>query len=323
MRNFSEQQIVGGSVLPPIPGSKFDNFNDLIDKYYALLFFTLKDGITYSTDRRGILAKVIVQDNGFVNYVQPSIGKWDYTDEKYQRLVSPEFVLYLFNNLCMSESLYRINELAEPIQLSSNQQLYPNGIDLDEFNVSKIISLYEQYAEEYFKYQNGQPNNYSEIPRSKIDFVNLAYSLIEKVTKFAKDYVDHQMMVIKATELKQDLENGVISYEDLTEEQQNLVDDEYYDEVCDMDSYNMNYYLSLGFLNNSIRNHAIEEIYKRQNKVSNLVETKENSLALKQIYDDPISVELDYDDENEYTANIDYKGAKEFELGNNIKLERK
>ena len=155
MRNFNESSIIGGNELDK--GSKFDSFNLLIDRYYALLFFTLgKSGITYSTGRNGILAKVRFEERGFINYVQPCIGKWNYKDPKYQRSVSPDFVLYLFNNLCMAESLYRINELSEPIQLNSSQQIIPDGIDLDEFSVSNVIKMHEEYQEEYFKSQNGQ-----------------------------------------------------------------------------------------------------------------------------------------------------------------------
>lgn len=321
MRNFNESTVVGGIIkaVPPILGSKFDNFNDLIDKYYALLFFTLaKSGITYSTGRNAILAQVRLQENGFVNYVQPCIGKWDYDDEKYQRLVSPEFVLYLFNNLCMSESLYRINELVEPVQLSDSKQLYPNGIDLSEFSVSSILTLHEEYANEHFKYKTGQPNNYSEIPSSKITCVNLLYSLIERVTKFSKKYVEHQMLVIKANDLKQDLANNVISEDELSEEQQNLIDDECYNDEY-TEEYCPNYYLSLGCFNNIVRNQALEQIYKRQEKLNKLSEmSEEEVLALTQHYNDPIIVTYDY----EYEAEIDYKNAKEFERGDYLKLER-
>lgn len=325
MRNFNESTIVGGMVnsLPPILGSKFDNFNDLIDKYYALLFFTLvKSGITYSTEINAILAQVKIQENGFVNYVQPCIGKWDYTDKKYQRLVSPEFVLYIFNNLCMSESLYRINELAEPIQLSETKQLYPIGIDLSEFSVSNIITLHEKYANEYFKYQNGEPNDYMNIPSEKIAFVNLAYSLIERVTKFSKEYVEYQMLVIKASELRQDLAQDKISYDELSEEQQNLIDDECYNEEY-IAEYCPNHYLSLGCFNNFVRKEVLKQLYKQQEKIKKLNETsKGNNPALMEGYNDPIIVVEDYDGEDEYEAHIDYKNAKEFEYGNDLKLER-
>ena len=319
MKNFNEISVIGGEKF--LPGSKFDDFNQLIDRYYAMLFFTLtKSGITYSTGRNGILAKVKVEEKGFVNYVQPCIGKWNYNNPKYQRFVSPEFVLYLFNNYCMANCLCEINKLSEPVQINSTQQIIPDGIDLDEFSVNHIIQMYEQYANEYYKSQNEQPNYYSQIPQSNIAFVNLAYSLIERVTKFSKSYVEHQMKVIKADELRQDLKDGIISYDELTEEQTDLLHDDYY--TGEYDYSNSNNYLSLGSFNNNIRNHAIKQIFVRQEKLRKLKKNaKDEDLSTMEVYNDPISISSDY--YGKYEAEIDYKNAKEFDYGDDPKLERR
>lgn len=316
MKNFNTIDIIGG--VPNIPGSKFDNYQDLIDKYYALLFFSLtKNGITYSTNRNARLAQVKTCENGFINYVQPSIGKWDYENQKYQRFVSPEFVLYLFNNICMAESLYEINALAESIRLGKNQTLYPNGIDLNEFNVGNIIKLHESYAEEFFKYQNGYPNDYLNIPKSKIVLVNLFYSLVEQVTKFSEKYVKYQMQLIRKMNLKEDLKAERIDYEDLSEKDKELVHDDYYTEEYDWD--NPNVYLSLGCFNNSIRKKAVEALYKRQQK--NCSQDKQDVAKLQEVRD-PILIREDDESEMGYRAKIDYMNAKEFEQGNDLKLER-
>lgn len=318
MRNFNESSIIGGEELNP--GSKFDSFNMLIDRYYALLFFTLaKSGITYSTGRNGALARVRFEEKGFVNYVQPCTGKWNYNDPKYQRVVSPDFVLYLFNNICMAESLYRINELSEPIQINGREQVIPEGIDLNEFSVSNIIKLHEEYEEEYFKYKNGQPNYYEQISKSNLAFINLSYSLLERVTKYSREFAEHQVMVAKATELKQDVENGAIDYYKLNEKEQELVDESYYSGEFDACP---EYYLSLGYFNNCIRKHALEQIYSQKKKMDKLKgAVSPNELETLGVYDDPIAVEYDGYDELEGT--IDYANAKEFEYGNSPKIERR
>ena len=86
MASFNSLSIIGGTY--DNLGCKFDNFETLINSYFSLLFDTLTKGsIVYSTGRNGILAKVELDPSkgGFVNYVQSSIGKWNYSDPKYQR----------------------------------------------------------------------------------------------------------------------------------------------------------------------------------------------------------------------------------------------
>ena len=312
MRNFYDREIIGD---PPIyDGSKFDNIDLLIDSYYALLFFALEDGIAYSTERNGIIAKVKVEARGFINYVQPCIGKWDYKNPKYQRNVSPDFVLYLFNNICMEESFYRINQLSlKKFSVTNESDLEDfndnNEIDLDNFTVNNIIKKHQEYQEEYFKLQNGQPNYYNKIEKEWLKFINLSYVLIEKVFKYSKEFADHQLVAAKAHELRQNVENGVIDYNQLDELEQKLVDidinygDDYYEE----------YSLRLGCFNNCIRSHAIAELYKLQEK---------STVTDNIVYDDPVFV-ISHDSEGtDLEVIIDYTGAKEFEKSNEISKKK-
>lgn len=281
MKSFNESHIIGGSL--EFPGSKFDNFNLLIDRYYALLFFELlRNGITYSTGRNGILAKVKFENRGFVNYVQPCIGQWDYENVQFQRLVSPDFVIYLFNNLCMAESLYRINELVNPV-------------NLDEFSVSFVINMHEKYENEYFKLRMGQPNCYDQISESRVAQINLAYSLLERITKYSKDYAEHQIKVEEANKIKKDIKNGVLTYDILTAKQSELIDNY----VDDYESDPV-HYLSLGCFNNYIRNKALQQLYVRQ--------------GAEYVFNDPIIVYEDFDAESEYDVKINYENAPEFDI---------
>lgn len=280
MKNFNESQIIGGNL--EFPGSKFDNFNLLIDRYYALLFFELlRNGITYSTGRNGILAKVKFENRGFVNYVQPCIGQWDYENTHFQRLVSPDFVIYLFNNLCMAESLYRINKLSNPV-------------DLNEFSVSFVINMHEKYADEYFKLSMGQPNCYDKISESRIAQINLAYSLLEKITKYSKDFAEHQIKVEMAKKIRKDIKNGILTYATLSDKQSELIDN--YVDDYESDSV---HYLSLGCFNNYIRNKALHQLYIHQ--------------GTEYDFNDPIIVYEEFDAESEYDVKINYENAPEFD----------
>ena len=318
MRNFNESHIVGGSMSHP--GSKFDSFDLLFERYMALLFFTImKSGISYSTERNGVLAKVRFEERGFVNYVQPCMGKWDYDDPKYQRLVSPDFVLFLFNNTCMAESLYRINELVEPIWLDDRNRIFPEGIDLDEFSVKSIIEDHEEYMEEYFKFQNGIPNYYEQIPKGKIKLIELLYSLLEKVAKYSKDYAEHHSECMLVKQIKENLEKGILSYDDLTENQRDLLSNETYNGTYESCPH---FYLSLGYFNENIKEHVLTELYKmyqQKKQQKNHLQCSETS------YDDPIIAYEDYYGEYMcgFNVKIDYENAKEFDYENNPKIKMK
>lgn len=325
MRNFNDSSVIGGTTFTP--GSKFDNFDLLIDRYYALLFYALTEGgITYNTRRNGVLSKVRLEVNGFVNYVQPMIGKWDYDDPKYKRLVSPDFVLYLFNNLCMAESLLRINSLVEPIKISQTEHIFHEGIDLNNFSLKGIIETYGEYAEEYYKYKNGHSNNYEKIPKTKLAFINYTYQLIERVTNYSSEFFHHQLAVAEANKLRHEIETGILSYEELSDEQQELAYNSYYSgeyESCP------EFYMSLGCFNNNVRNYALKELYKEQEKLRKVrLTSKEVDLEKLGIYDNPIILseyaEITGDlAEPEVEVQIDFTGAKEFEHNNTQQKEKK
>ena len=143
MRNYNEINIIGGEDFAL--GSIFDNFDLLFEKYCQILFYALdKGGITYSTNRNGLLAKTMVGENGFVNYVQSSIGKWDFDNEKLKRNVSPDFVLYLFNNMCLSYFFNQINFLGEPTKMQNANYCIKKGVDLNIYKDDNIIKKYEK-----------------------------------------------------------------------------------------------------------------------------------------------------------------------------------
>lgn len=50
------------------------------------------------------------------------------------------------------------------------------------------------------------------IKQDWLTFINLSYALIERVIKYFKEFVDHQLVSAKARELRQCVENNVIDY---------------------------------------------------------------------------------------------------------------
>ena len=311
MRNYNTHDIVNLS--------KFDNFELLKNRYFALLFYTLTTGgITYSTGRNGVLAQVKIDERGFINYVQPCIGKWNFKNTKYQRRVSPDFVLYLFNNHCLTECLFRINELSEPIQVNSSYKIELQGIDIEKFSIAEIIKKYELIETEEYKYKNGLPNNYNSFSPVEIQITKLFYSLIERVIIYSREFAEHYAKTIRAKELRSEIDNGTIEYDNLTEEEQDLVRDDY-DYPDDPDN---DYFLTLGRLNDKINIHAAKALIRKFRKMKKLKVTSEELSSLD-MYDDPISADYyndewsdNNDDDDEYTdetsLKIDYTNAKEF-----------
>lgn len=310
MASFNSLDIIGG--IYDNLGCEFDNFETLINSYFSLLFDTLtKSAIVYSTRRNGILAKVELDASkgGFVNYVQSSIGKWDYSDPKYQRNVSPEFVLYLFDNLSMNIAYNIVNGrndyFNEPMKFNSNNQSV-EGVFIRDLSMAGIIELHEKHMGEYAKKINGEPNKYDQIKPIEVVTVRTLYELIGSVCKLSKEFWDFQKNLERAEELRAKVESGKIEFESLNEEEEKL----YYNFYPDED-----YYLSLGILNNSIRQQAAQELKKKYKQKRNL-ERQGKTLPGITSYDDPISISP-YDETGEYYGEsdfvvIDYSNAKEF-----------
>lgn len=85
-----------------VTSSVYDNIDLLVRRYFQLLFFAFShherySGLEYMTMRNGLFARIVLEEDGFVNYVQADFGKWDFNDPKYRRKVSPNFVLHIFN----------------------------------------------------------------------------------------------------------------------------------------------------------------------------------------------------------------------------------
>ena len=313
MENFYTTRIIGGTY--DNKGCEFDNFETLINSYFSLLFDTLtKDGITYSTGRNGTLAKVELDTNkgGFINYVQPSIGQWDYNNPKYQRIVSPEFVLYLFNNLCLLETYEKVNFRSktwnEKMKFNSQNQSI-NGVFFKDLSMSSIIELHKYHQEEKLKKHNGLPNKFDQIKTNEIYTVDTLYNLIGAVVEYAKDFYDFNIKLKRAEQLRTEEKAGKIDFETLSEQDQELLTDFYEDEE---------YYMSLGFFNNSIRRQVAKKLVKLQ-----LQKKKASRLGIDlnkiSTYDDPICLtQEECEEENEYygygenIAIISYKDAKEF-----------
>lgn len=311
MRNFNLVEIIGDKKYQ-MPGSKFDSADDLFRAYFALLFFTLKDGITYSTGRNGLLARVKFERRGFVNYVQPSIAIWDYTNPKLQRVVSPDFVLYLFNKDCMEYAFSMVNSLNE---LGIEKQ-----IDLTNVKVENIIKLYEEYEAERVKSERGEPNYYTTIDENQLAFVNMGYMLVKRVTKYSKEYLDAYLkflQVAEADRLRDRMEEEGKDYGDLTEAERKILDNE-----PDINFDDRPFYLSLGTFYDFILSDIIKGIYKTQRKTGAAKSGKSSEeIALLDCYEDPVKIMTvdgdeitDIDEIGPYDLEIeiDYENAKEF-----------
>lgn len=318
MASFNSTSIIGGTY--DNLGCKFDNFETLINSYFSLLFDTLtKDAIVYSTGRNGILAKVEFDSSkgGFVNYVQSSIGKWNYSDLKYQRNVSPEFVIYLFNNLNMNKAYNAVNSrndyFDEPMKFNTNNQVV-EGTFIRDLSMAGIIELHEKHMAEYAKKMNGEPNKYDQFKPTEVVMVKTLYELIGSVCKLSKNFWNFQNYLERAEELRANVASGKLEYESLSQEEEELY----------LDFYpNDDYYLSLGILNNSIREQAAQELIKKYKQKRSLERQGKTSTGINS-YDDPISIVPygndmgeEYYGDSDFVAIIDYSNAKEFPININ------
>lgn len=175
--NFNIYDVIGGS--NDNPGSEFDDFDTLINTYFSLLFYAITShGIVYSTGRNGLLAKVVlVQSRGeFVNYVQSDIGQWNYTDPKYQRLVSPEFVLYLFNNNNLLNAYLDLNKESS----------------INCLSIKKII-------EEYDIKTSLAGLGITEHLIENVDYINILYVLVMRIIEFSKEFYDSYLLDFEST----------------------------------------------------------------------------------------------------------------------------
>lgn len=312
MANYNTGSIIGGKY--DNPGCRFDDFDTLINTYFTLLFDTLtKDGMVYSTGRNGLLARIELdhRKGGFVNYVQSGIGQWNYNDPKYQRVVSPEFVLYLFNNLSLLYAYDNINLKSDLLNENTkfnqkNQSV--DGVFLRDLSMNGIIQLHEHHLTEYNKQQNGVPNTFSQIKPEEIQMVNALYDLVGSVVKYSGEFYEFHKQLEQAEVLREEVDSGKIDYYSLTDKQDRLYSFEEDEE----------HYMSLGYLNNSIRHGVANELIRIQKQKYN---AERNGLSSKSIsrYDDPIGITAGYDgtddsiyDDGEYFAVISYKDGKEF-----------
>ena len=313
MASFNSLSIIGGTY--DNLGCKFDNFETLINSYFSLLFDTLTKGsIVYSTGRNGILAKVELDPSksGFVNYVQSSIGKWNYSDPKYQRNVSPEFVIYLFNNLNLNKAYNEVNNrnnyFDEPMKFNTNNQTV-EGVFIRDLSMAGIIELHEKHMTEYAKKMNGESNKYDQIKPAEVVIIRTLYELIGSVCKLSKKFWEFQNYLERAEGLRASVDSGKIEYESLNQEEEEL-----YLSFYPHDDY----YLSLGILNNSIREQAAQELIKKYKQKRSL-ERQGKTLTGITSYDDPISIvphgyetSEEYYGDEDFIAVIDYSNAKEF-----------
>ena len=320
MENFYTIDIIGGT--NEHRGCKYDDVETLVNSYLSLLIEALTNGgIVYSTGRNGTLARIELDaEKGFINYVQPSIGKWNYTDVKYQRVVSPEFVLYMFNNNCLKrtfESVQARNDILNKQMKFNSKNQSIDGTFFKDLNMETIIKRKNEYQEEYFKKQNGEPNSFDRFNSNEIRIVSLLYEIIKNVIKYSKDFSDFQTNLEIANNLREKINNDTIAYSSLTEQQQMLVDELYDDE---------DYYMSLGFFNNSIRKQVAKHLVKIQKQKRRLSKLGGDISSIS-AYDDPVSIidgeaelEFDYFGDDSFTIIVDYSNAKEFSSQNIINV---
>ena len=313
MESYNVVNIIGGGYENK--GCLFDDIATLVDSYLSLLIEALTNGgIVYSTGRNAILARIEMDvDKGFVNYVQPAICKWNYTDPKYQRSVSPEFVIFMFNNTCLRHSFQlaqaRNETYGTEMKFNSKNQSI-DGTFFQELNMETILEKHKAYQEEWFKKQIGEPNKYDMLNPNTIKVVELLYKLIESVINHSKNFSNYQKALEEFNNLNMGLENGSIDYNSLSSEQQEFI--EYFD--YEDDKYRMN----LGCFNNSIRKEVEKYLISIQKKKNRLLK-KGMDVSSIDNYDDPISIIdgdcLDFDsygDDLDCSIIVDYSNAKEF-----------
>ena len=329
---YNTGSIIGGKY--DNPGCRFDDFDTLINTYFTLLFETITDdGMVYSTGRNGLLARVELdhRKGGFVNYVQSDIGQWNYDDSKYQREVSPEFVLYLFNNLSLLYAYDNINlnnDLLNGKTKFNKKNQSVDGVFFKDLSMNGIIQLHEEHLNEYNKKQEGLPNFFDEIKSGEFHMVNALYDLLSSVVKYSSQFYEFHKQLEQADELRKDVDSGKIDFYSLTDMQNDLYNLEEDEE----------HYMSLGYLNNFIRQGVAHELIKVQKQKKNAERNGLLSISISQ-YDDPIEIVEFFDEESdesiysdgEYFAVISYNGGKEFsnkrvvdiKRGNNWQIRRK
>lgn len=180
MTNFYEIDIIGKYSKfeeKEIRGSKYDELEDLFNDYIRLFFYTIyNEGITYTTNRNGLLAKVVYQSGYFINYVQPKIGEWDFLNPQYQRVVSLDFVLFLFNETCMGGVLPYLNSEGNEDILSINM--------FDIIRDVQMLSYNRQLD------ANGLPNALNNYSNQDIERVIFQYTVISKILEYARPFKD-------------------------------------------------------------------------------------------------------------------------------------
>lgn len=320
IRNYNTISIIGkydeelGGVTP---GAKYDSFEALLNDYLILLFYTLaKNGIVYSTNRNGILARVQFVDGQFVNYVQPAIGKWDFEDERYQRIVSLDFVLFLFNETCMADAHFELNHLAEPLDMNALDYSFHETFDLSDFSIAQIRDKYNTIEHEQYLANKGLPNKLDSYPTKEIEEIVLLNSILSKVTAYGNNFRKYQEMKKKAKGIKSMLFKKEVAYEDLTDDQVSLLENygDNYDDKYD------EYYPCLGYFYNHIKKgilcSLVREVRAFEEAVSFGAPFNGLKLAEKGIYYNPIKIFEGFDEE---TANIEitFEGAFEFDTYKN------
>lgn len=316
MENFSTIEVIGKYPEEfgekELKGSKYDNYDLLLNDYLKLLFYTLtKNGIVYSTERNGILARVKYVDGFFINYVQPSIGKWDFEDSKYQRIVSINFVLYLFNEMCMANTLYHLNYLAEPYDLSDLNFATRDSVDLTDVSAATIMERFNELTHEAYLKSKGLANNLDNYSKKEIEEINLLYDILSRVLLYTSDFKTILDNIKKANELKTKIELEEVDFEDLSEPQQELL--ETYDD-SDFDNYD-SYYPCLGYFYHHLKKRVIKELGKEAKQFDETIPLNGTfdglKLVQKGIYQNPVLVYID-DYEDDDSIKICFDGAKEF-----------
>lgn len=327
MHNYSLMSIIGKyeeELGTGVPGSKYDSFEALLNDYLILLFYALsKNGIVYSTNRNGILARVQFVDGQFVNYVQPAIGKWDFKDERYQRIVSLDFVLYLFNETCMAQVYQELNYLAEPQDLSKLDYNSHDSFDLEDFSIEQIVNNYNMITHEQFLASKGLPNKLDSYSTKDIEEMLLLYSIMTKVIAYSEDFRKYQETKKEADMLRNSLKNREILYGDLTDKQSDLL--EYYSE--DADDESNKYFPCLGYFYNHIKQGIFHSLVKEIKEFEKVVPLGASfnglELANKGIYYNPVRCFEDIE-EGYVEIKITFDGAYEFDLyENRFTRERK
>ncbi len=268
--------------------NKYDSYIELLNDYLNLLYFALNSGLCYNTNKNSRLAKVVLKEGKLINYVQTKMGEWDYTKSRFQREVSMDFVLYLFNKTSLFGSMLTMSNLSVTKSHLGIQDT-TKKIDFESIISENSFIAYQKHIESYSG--NGYISNFTYQEREENA---LLYNIILKIMEYTKHIKNEINIINKGKNLSLLLQSGELKLSQLSEN-----DKQIYEYVINYDK-----------VANPNLNPSLENFCDNINWVS------EKQLKYKcNNTDDPINITSiinPYTGKSESTIIIDYANSKEF-----------